>query len=204
LSPQNESSLFSSSTQEDDLGTVKLTLQKFYRINGGATQLEGVVPDVVLPDRLEYLKFREKDNPSALKWDKISMAPYKTWVSTFSNDAIIKKANENVSKTASFEKIRTSVAWLEKNNNRVYSLNLEEYKESQKELKKVIKDIEEAYKLATPIDMKYLSVDTAKAKESSADRDKQWLKVRSEDIYIDKTVEIVNSMIKQSNLAKAN
>ncbi len=44
-----------------DLGTVKLTLQKFYRINGGSTQLKGVSSDIVLPDQLEYLKVREKD-----------------------------------------------------------------------------------------------------------------------------------------------
>ena len=60
------------------MDTVKLTLQKFYRISGGATQLKGVTPDVVIPDRLEYLKSREKDNPSALTWDEIPKADYYT------------------------------------------------------------------------------------------------------------------------------
>ena len=204
LNPQSENSLFGTG-KADDLGTVKLTLQKFYRINGGATQLEGVVPDVILPDRLEHLKFREKDNPDALVWDKINQAPYKTWTSTFSTDAVIKKANESVSTNPAFEKIRTNVQWLEKNNDRSFSLNIQKFKEDQKKLKAVYKDIEEAYKLSKAIDIKYLNAENA-AEESKdkTERSKQWLKVRSEDVFIDKSVQVVNSMIMQANLAKEN
>src|SRR6476659_4077342 len=57
-----------------DLGSLKLTLQKFYRISGGSTQLKGVVPDLVIPDYYEYLKMRERDNNNALPWDEISKA----------------------------------------------------------------------------------------------------------------------------------
>jgi carboxyl-terminal processing protease len=61
-------------SNNSELGSLKLTLQKFYRINGGSTQLKGVVPDIVIPDKYEYLKFREKDNTNALKWDEIAEA----------------------------------------------------------------------------------------------------------------------------------
>ena len=66
--------------QVQNLGTVKLTLQKFYRINGGSTQLKGVYSDIVLPDNLENLKVREKDDPDALPWDEINKAPITTGV----------------------------------------------------------------------------------------------------------------------------
>ncbi len=62
-----------------DLGSLKLTLQKFYRISGGSTQLKGVVPDVIIPDYYEYLKLRERDNTNALPYDEIAKAQYKTW-----------------------------------------------------------------------------------------------------------------------------
>ena len=62
-----------------DLGTVKLTLQKFYRINGGSTQLRGVASDIALPDLFEFSKLREKDNPGALPWDEVQKADYKRW-----------------------------------------------------------------------------------------------------------------------------
>ncbi len=61
------------------LGTVKLTLQKFYRINGGSTQLRGVASDIVLPDLYEHYKIREKDQPDALAWDEMPKADYTTW-----------------------------------------------------------------------------------------------------------------------------
>ena len=61
------------------LGTVKLTLQKFYRINGGSTQLRGVSSDIVLPDLYEHYKIREKDQPDALPWDEMPKADYTTW-----------------------------------------------------------------------------------------------------------------------------
>jgi carboxyl-terminal processing protease len=205
LNPQSENSLFGSA-KADDLGTVKLTLQKFYRINGGATQLEGVVPDVILPDRLEYLKFREKDNPNALKWDKINQAPYKTWTSTYSRDVIVKTANDDLNKSMAFSKIKTNVEWLENNFDRKYSLNIQKFKEDQKQLKSVNKQMEEAYKLSNPMNIKYIPADmdtTADSKEKT-DRNKQWLKVRSEDIFIDKSVQVINSMIVQSNLAQKN
>lgn len=59
-----------------EIGTLKLTLQKFYRINGGSTQLKGVTPHIILPDQYENLKYREKDNPDALPWDEIQKASY--------------------------------------------------------------------------------------------------------------------------------
>ena len=111
LNPESENTLLAAS-KTDDLGTVKLTLQKFYRINGDATQLKGVTPDIVLPDRLEYLKFREKDNPNALKWDEIDRADYKTWTSNVSTTTIVNSANTELNQNSAFSKIKTNVHWL--------------------------------------------------------------------------------------------
>jgi carboxyl-terminal processing protease len=205
LNPESESNLFQSQKAED-LGTVKLTLQKFYRINGDATQLKGVVPDIILPDRLEHLKFREKDNPYALKWDEISKADYKPWISTFSEDAIISTANTETNSSTTFGKIKTNVEWLEKNADRSYSLNLVQYKTDQKELKVVYKNIEDMYTLPKPMEIKNLAADTLSINEAKekVDRNKQWLKRVSSDIYIDESVKVLNQMITQSNLAKRN
>ncbi|MEO7443868.1 MAG: carboxy terminal-processing peptidase [Ferruginibacter sp.] len=203
LNPVSENALFTPK-KTDDLGTVKLTLQKFYRINGDATQLKGVVPDVVLPDRLEYIKFREKDNPNSLKWDEIEKASYQTWTSNFSTPAVISSANEDVNKSATFNKIKTDVQWLEKNNDKAYSLNIVQFKQDQQNLKNIYKNIEELYKLPVPMKIRNLGVDTSAinlAKEK-VDRNKLWLKAVSNDIYIDESVKITNKMIQQNNVAK--
>src|SRR5215213_4356874 len=79
-----------------DLGSLKLTLQKFYRVNGGSTQLKGVVPDVVVPDQYEYLQFREKDNEDAMKWDEISKANYTKWNSGYDRQTVKNLSNSRI------------------------------------------------------------------------------------------------------------
>lgn len=206
LNPETQDGIFSNGTKSDDLGSVKLTLQKFYRINGDATQLKGVTPDLVLPDRLEYLKFREKDNPNALAWDEIKRADYKTWTSNFSAATAAAAAIPEVNTNSTFEKIKTNVQWLEKQSDRSYSLNINQYKQDQKQLKDVIKQIEDLYKLKTPLNIQNVQQDVAdiQADTDKVAKNKQWLKIRGEDIYIDQTVKVVNKMIAQNNLAKSN
>jgi carboxyl-terminal processing protease len=66
-----------------DLGALKTTTQKFYRINGGSTQLEGVSSDIVMPDRYAYyLKWVKRDVDHTMPWDKIDAAPYTVWDKT--------------------------------------------------------------------------------------------------------------------------
>jgi carboxyl-terminal processing protease len=59
------------------LGSVKLTTQKFYRINGGATQLKGVASDIIAPDVYKHIKYGEKELENTLPWDQIAPATYK-------------------------------------------------------------------------------------------------------------------------------
>jgi carboxyl-terminal processing protease len=204
LTPEAENSLLNAKSTED-LGSVKLTLQKFYRISGGSTQLRGVTPDIVLPDRYDYLKFREKDSPDALKWDEISKASYSVWTSTPSSNLIITEANDDVKKNMTFEKLRTNIQWLEKYYGKSYSINIRKYKEEQKELKSVSKQIDELTKLPVPIKITNLDADTANivSAEDKVEKNKQWLKFRSTDIYLDQSVKVLNKMIVQNNMASA-
>lgn len=205
LNPESENPVFANKNTED-LGYVKLTLQKFYRINGGATQLKGVTPDIVIPDRMEYLKFREKDNTAALPWDEIGKADYKTWTTTISSDVVIKYTDDQIARNPVFNKIRESINWLEKNNDKAYSLNLEKYKEEQKQFKAKIKELDELYKLNKQMSVKNIAADTVaiNAAKEKIEKNNQWLKRVSNDIYIDETVKVLNTMISQSATAKSN
>jgi carboxyl-terminal processing protease len=201
LTPENES-LFTKQKAED-LGTVKLTLQKFYRINGGATQLKGVTPDIVLPDRYDYLKIREKDNSYALPWDEISKAEYHAF-GTAGIDNIVNAAKEDISRSDVFNKIKTNTTWLEKYNDRDYSLLLNNYRADLKKIKSVNKEFDELYKLPKPMEMRNLVSDTATINSATdkMEKNKQWLKVRSSDIFIDAAVKVLDKMITLQNTAK--
>jgi carboxyl-terminal processing protease len=198
LDPENG---FSSSNS--DLGAVKLTLQKFYRINGGSTQLKGVASDVVLPDNLEHLKLRERDNENALPWDEISKAPYNTWNAGYDLKSIEASSNERIKNDAAFETIKQNTEWLAKQNDKEYSLQLDKYRKEQKQIAATIRQNESLMKLGTPMSLSFLPQDQERFQ---ADKDKQtrynqWLKNLSTDIYLDQAVKTMNDMISQRNIA---
>src|SRR5690606_10572755 len=114
-------------SSNSELGTIKLTLQKFYRINGGSTQLKGVYPDIVLPDNLEHIKFREKDDPDALPWDEIPQASYTKWNAGYNLKSVIQLSQERVSKNEAFNTIKNTSEWLSAQNNKKYSLQIDQF-----------------------------------------------------------------------------
>ena len=201
LNPEAENA--SSTNPSEDLGTVKLTLQKFYRINGGATQLKGVTPDVVIPDRFEFYKSREKDNDAALSWDEINKADYKPWVSTYSSNTVINFANEQVSTSNTFKTMRQKIEWIDKKNDKESSLNLVKYRQELQELKVAYKQLDSLYKLPKEMNVINSGTDTAalSVDKDKVDRNKQFLNRIKGDVYIDETVKVMNNMINQSNVA---
>lgn len=203
LNPESEFQL--GTKKQEDLGTVKLTLQKFYRVNGGATQLKGVVPDVVLPDRNELFKFREKDNPTALSWDEIEKASYAPWTSTFSTDAVVAAANQQVKTNTLFTGLQQKIQWINQQNDKDYPLNLNQYREEQKQLKDAYKGLDSLLKLRTELKIQNADVDSVRyADKEKAERNKQFLGRLKSDIYLDEAVKVTNSMIYQNNLALNN
>lgn len=188
---------------KDDMGSVKLTLQKFYRVNGGSTQLKGVNPDIVLPDRMEYMKFREKDQPSSLPWDEIEKADFKAWQKSPWSGEVIEEFKSELSSNLTFNKIKEKVDWIEKNDDKVYSLNLRNFKAEQKKFKDTYKEIDELYKLPVPLAIENIPADTAainSAKEK-AEKNRLWLKRVGDDIYVDQSLRLMEKMIRRNNLA---
>ncbi len=187
--------LFSGRTE---YGALKLTFEKFYRINGGSTQLKGVAPDVVLPDPYEYLKFREKDNPAALKWDQIAKINYATWDGNLNVDSIKRSAEQRINNNTAYKTIRDNTDWLNKNVDKEYSLNLIKYREEQKKLRAIGKQNEAAIKLAKQMDVAVPAADKDKffnnPDKAKGDRYQQWLKNLRSDIYIDETARVVGDM----------
>jgi carboxyl-terminal processing protease len=188
----------------NDLGTLKLTLQKFYRINGGSTQLKGVAPDIVLPDQLEYMKFREKDDPDALKWDEIQKANYSTWNSDINLPTIEKASADRVANNQAFKLIKENTAWLSRVSDKEYPLNLKKYKEEQVAIRATVKQMENLTKLSNTLSVKAIPQDINKYAndKDKQDRLNQWYKNLSGDIYLGEAVNVMADMITQTSLAK--
>lgn len=192
------------SASNSELGTVKLTLQKFYRINGGSTQLKGVSSDIVLPDNLEYLKVREKDDEDALPWDEITKAHYQNSNSPFDLQRLQKLSGERLQNNVAFKLIKENTDWLAKQNDKDYSLQLDKYKKERKMISATIKQVESLMRLQEELDVKALSTELNKW---SNDKNKQerfnnWLKNLRKDIYLDQAVRVMNDMVNQQNLVQ--
>jgi len=188
-----------------DLGTVKLTLQKFYRINGGSTQLRGVSSDIVLPDESEFRKIREKDDPDALPWDEINKATYNNWSAGYDLKVIQQLSNQRLEHDQTFKLIRESADWLAKQNDKTFPLQLDKYKKEQKQIRATFQQLESLMKLKEEINVTALPNEENRWANDVAKQERfnQWLKNLRKDIYLDQAVKVVNDVISQQNLAKS-
>ena len=204
LDPQAENPLFSKPAE--GLGDIKLTFRKFYRINGGATQLRGVVPDIIIPDRLENVKFREKDNPDALSWDEIPKANYTVWNPGYSYGSIVTEANTDLSQSPVFTGIREDVDLLDKYNDKETPLNIQQYRAQIEQIKSLSKKLESLTKLDNEFPVHNIDSDSLDLGNDSDKiaKNKQFLKRIGDDIYINQTVKVVEKMIGEEQLAQVN
>jgi carboxyl-terminal processing protease len=189
--------MFSGKTE---FGALKLTFQKFYRINGGSTQLKGVTPDIVLPDYYDFMKIREKDNPDALPWDEIAKSSYQYWQKGSDNfDSIVKKENNEIKTDWNFKLIKDNTQWLSKNMDSPVDLNIEKYKKQQKLLQSTNTQIGKLSKLENEMDVEVTTLDKPKfynnPDKGKGERYQRWLKDLKTDLYISQSVKIVGEMI---------
>jgi carboxyl-terminal processing protease len=193
-------------SSNSDLGSLKLTLQKFYRISGGSTQLKGVIPDIVIPDYYEYLKIREKDNPNALPYDEINKANYAMWQPGFNLQTVENLASARVANDSVFRLIKMETDILAKQDDKEYPLEINQFKKEQKISRDAVKKIESLIKLDKAMQVSFLPQDQSRyisADKDKTERYKQWLSNVSKDLYVDQAVKVINDMVTQQNLAKA-
>ncbi|MEN8879728.1 MAG: carboxy terminal-processing peptidase, partial [Polaribacter sp.] len=113
---------------EKDLGYLKMTIQKFYRVNGGSTQKEGVYSDIAMPSRLSYMKYGERDLDGALNWDKVPQAKY-TQTNTYANfNDVIYNSKQRIANSENFKMVNEYAKWLKENQEDTsFSLNYKEF-----------------------------------------------------------------------------
>src|SRR5690606_33544282 len=111
-----------------DLGGLKVTTQKFYRINGGSTQLEGVKSDIVIPDRYSYIDIGEKDYDNPLPYDKIEPAVYNPTDTYINLDKVIADSKKRVKESGQVQLIDSQARWIKtQSEGYVIPLNYDDY-----------------------------------------------------------------------------
>uniref|UniRef100_UPI0028A7BA37 carboxy terminal-processing peptidase n=1 Tax=Myroides sp. TaxID=1874736 RepID=UPI0028A7BA37 len=178
-----------------DLGALKVTLQKFYRINGGSTQREGVLSDIVLPDRYSYIDMGERDMDNAMPWDKIERATYTPYNNDFST--VIKSSKERIALNEQFKLIDENAQWInERKDEKEVPLSLEKYRAKQKEVEEKAKKFKAISKYKNELKFTSLPSELARIKndtilESKRDR---WHEMLNGDVYIEEGVKILKDL----------
>ncbi|MCD8444713.1 carboxy terminal-processing peptidase [Tenacibaculum finnmarkense] len=180
-----------------DLGALKMTIQKFYRINGGSTQIEGVYSDISLPTRYSYMKFGERDLDGALPWDKVLQADYNPTNSYSNFNDAVYNSKQRVLENERFNKINKYAKWLKKNQEeRVYSLKYSTFKkESTKKIKEgeLFKDI---FKFDSNLTFNSPKYEVNLFTKDTVLKEKRvvWHKNLKKDIYLNEALNVLSEL----------
>lgn len=182
------------------IGSAKITTQKFYRINGGSTQLKGVIPDIILPDSYKYLDLGEKEMDYAMPWDQIPAASYKTWnnLKAIKIDKIKSKSASRVEKNDVFKLINSNAEHLKhKQDNTLVSLNISNYRAELASTKKEEEKYKDIEKELTDWKFDILKADAVSSSDSSkVDRNKAFIKNLKKDIYLKEALSVIKDIRK--------
>ncbi|WP_259017073.1 carboxy terminal-processing peptidase [Emticicia fluvialis] len=189
-----------------DLGAVHLTLQKYYRVNGGATQLKGVESDIVLTGVYEAYKMREKDSPNALVWDEMPKANYQTWTASPDVALLQQKSKARLAGNDVFKQIEDNTNILADNRKTSRSLELKNYKVQLKEIKDVAGKVRDLTKLKTDLSVANLAGDLEVINSDSLKKDRNtfWINFLKKDVYMNETINVMDDMIQQKGMAVKN
>lgn len=178
-----------------DLGALKTTTQKFYRINGGSTQREGVMSDIVMPDRYSYIDMGERDVDNAMPWDKIDPAGYKPLAANFSG--VIASSKQRMANNAQFKLMDENAKWVfEKKDENTFSLNIDKFKADVAKSEATAKKFKALNDYKNNLTFEALPYEKALfAKEPLlAEKKQRWYESLSKDIYVEEALNVLGDM----------
>jgi carboxyl-terminal processing protease len=186
------------------LGEVKITIQKFFRVNGGSTQLKGVAPDIVLPDTYMELKTGEDENEHPMRWSEISSVAHNQSVMTFKKDKVVDLAKKRIANNPTFKAVVQNAKRVKANRDRdVFTLNLSATRAEEKKRQEEGKQFEGIFKSIEAFKVSNITEDMPafNADASKKARNGEWIKDIKKDAHIYETLAIIRDLIDNSTVA---
>ena len=199
------------SNSDFDLGALKITTEKFYRINGGSVQLKGVESDIVTPNTYSHIDIGEADEKNPLKWDQIDKASYRKWDGYYNLESVINDSKLRVSKNELFNLIDQNAKWFsERRENKSYSLNYNTFKNEQKKNKLKLKKFDKVKEYSNNLRFNLLSDQSSNIKDTDEYKEnrKRWHNSLKSDIYVNESINVLlnlktKKIVNNNILAKA-
>ena len=180
-----------------DLGALRYTTQKYYRINGGSVQLEGVKSDINVPYRYKYLDFGEKDSENPLEWDEIDDVDYTTWQSNFDFDQAIQKSKDRMSNNEYLKLVDENAKWIKMvRDDKIINLNYDNFKKELEENLSQTKRFDALDDFSMDFNFKSLpyEVDLIEKDSVLGIKRKRWHKSLNKDVYIDEALNVLSDL----------
>jgi carboxyl-terminal processing protease len=182
------------SNSDFDLGALKITTEKFYRINGGSVQLKGVESDIVTPNTYSHIDIGEADEKNPLKWDQIDKASYRKWDGYYNLESVINDSKLRVSKNELFNLIDQNAKWFsERRENKSYSLKYDTFKNEQKKNKLKLKKFDKVKDYNNNLRFNLLSDQSLNIKDTDEYKEnrKRWHNSLRSDIYVNESINVL-------------
>ena len=181
-----------------DLGSLKITTDMFYRVNGGSTQLEGVKSDLIFPNRYSYVDVGEKDLDNPLNWNKIDPARYDNSTKIFNYSQAIEKSKKRISENEYFSLIDQHAKLVKSNqDDKLISLDYNSYKEDQENLKSQSDKLKIIDEFISPYVFDWnesnQNTDSSYNDDMKEKRDR-WIKTLEKDIYVNEAMNLLKDL----------
>lgn len=176
------------------LGALKITIQKFYRVNGSSTQYKGVTPDIILPDQFSHLESGEKFLDYSIPWGEVKPVKYTKWDKKYDVKSLRASSQERVKNNEKFKHLQNSIKWYkeqkEKTKRSLVSADFEKERKTIREMTDVFKKEEENKNLM----VKDLSAKSSE--KAQQEKFEEFSKTLKKDAVIEESVQIIYDMLK--------
>ncbi|HEX5113352.1 MAG TPA: carboxy terminal-processing peptidase, partial [Saprospiraceae bacterium] len=181
------------------LGELKITLQKFYRVDGGSTQLKGVIPDINLPDNWQYIDSGEKELDYPMEWTQINPVPHSQDITDLKGlETIRKNSEERIKASPQFSKVIANAMRIKEfQDQTVVPLQLDEYRAINTAREVESNDFRKAFGKIDGLKPINLAMDlpVIQSDSSKIGRNQAWFDSMEKDIYIEETLHIMKDLV---------
>lgn len=179
------------------LGALKITTQKYYRVNGGSTQLKGVNSDVVVPDRYSYMEIGEREQDYPMPWDKIASADFEPWVGYMDLEKTIERSQKRMKDNTYLKLIDENAKWIKEQQDRSSStLSFESYKKMIEDADQKAKYFESINDFDSHLTFESLQYEDELFVKDETLREKRnrWHESLAKDIYVDEALNVLKDL----------
>ena len=188
-----------------NLGALKLTTDKFYRINGGSTQLEGVKSDIIFPNRYSFIEIGEKDQENPLPWDFIGSAQFSPSDTKNNFEYVQNESNKRIVSNTYLNLLKEEAKWVKEQQDQYkYSLNYSEFVRNRDSIVKISKKFDKIGNYRSDLTIDWIEKDRLEIDVNNSFKEKRarWKETLIKDIQLNEAINILSDIVQKQKAPK--